>query len=160
MIFKNMKFSEYLIMSESMDDIVVGDITVPAGELRWRFDTSGGPGGQNVNKVNTKATLRWTVAASQAWIGHEDALTRFIELFKNRINKEGDLIIQSQATRNQRQNMYHCITKLGEMISQAAQPPVLRMPPKPPSAARRRKRLDAKTREKRRKQDRRANKIH
>ena len=153
-----MKFQEYCLMREAMeDDITVGDIKIPRAELSFRFDASGGPGGQNVNKVATKATLRWNVAASQAWIGYEDAQMRFLEMFANRINKQGELIIQSQSQRSQRQNMYQCIVKLGEMIAQAAAPVIIRMPTKP-SRSRREKRLKDKTLQGRKKQERQRNK--
>ena len=50
-----------------MEDLIVnGRITIPAAELQETFARSGGPGGQNVNKVNTKVILRWTPAESEA----------------------------------------------------------------------------------------------
>jgi len=153
-----MKFHEYCLMREAMeDDIVIGDIRVPRDELVFRFDASGGPGGQNVNKVATKATLKWNVMASQAWIGYEDARVRFMEFFAKRINKQGEVVIQSQRHRNQRQNMYECIVKLGEMITQAAAAPTVRIETKP-SRRQREKRLRQKNMQGRKKQERRRNK--
>jgi ribosome-associated protein len=138
------------------DDIVVGDITVPRQELVFRFDASGGPGGQNVNKVATKATLKWNVMNSRAWIGHEDARARFLEMFANRINKLGELVIQSQRERHQRQNAYQCIVKLGEMIAQAAIPPAIRIQTSP-SLGGQQRRMREKEKLGRRKEDRRRN---
>lgn len=153
-----MGFREYCLMREAMDDdIVVGDIRIPRAELDFRFDASGGPGGQNVNKVATKATLRWNVQHSQAWIGHEDSRARFMEMFSNRINKQGEVVLQSQAQRSQRQNMYQCIVKLGEMMVQAATPETVRIKTQP-SRRKREKRLQDKARQGFKKQERRRNK--
>jgi ribosome-associated protein len=128
-------FQEYAVLREAVDDIVVGDIVIPRGELDIRFDRSGGPGGQNVNKLATKATLKWNVTHSPALIRHEDVRERFIQLFPNRINREGEVVLQAQRERNQRQNLYACITKLGEMLAQAAQTPTERIETKPTRGA-------------------------
>jgi ribosome-associated protein len=127
-----MEFQNYYLMRETMDeDIVIGDIRIPRAEISFRFDASSGPGGQNVNKVATKATLRWNVLHSQAWTGNEDVQNRFLDIFENRINKQGELVIQSQSQRSQRQNMYQCIVKLGEMIVKASVFPVARVETQP-----------------------------
>lgn len=124
-------FKEYLVLREAMDDIVVGNIVVPRREFVIRFDASGGPGGQNTNKLATKATLKWPVASSMAWVGHEDVLHRFLSMFSNRINREGEIVIQSQQERKQRQNLNSAIAKLETMISQAADIPEQRIDTRP-----------------------------
>ena len=155
-----MRFREYCLIREAMDDdIIVGDIRIPRAELNFRFDASGGPGGQNVNKVATKATLRWNVKQTQLWLtsDHGDVLRRFMEMFANRINKRGEVVLQSQAQRSQRQNMYQCIVKLGEMMVQAATPNTVRIETKP-SKSRQEKRLKDKAVHGWKKQERRRNK--
>ena len=124
-------FQEYVVLREAMDDIVVGNIVVPRRELIIRFDASGGAGGQNVNKLATKATLKWPVASSVAWVGHEEILHRFLSMFANRINREGDLVIQSQQERKQRQNLNAAIAKLADLIAQAADIPMQRIDTRP-----------------------------
>ena len=116
---------------EAVNDLVIGDIIVPMHELIIRFDASGGPGGQKVNKTATKATLKWPVASSTAWFGHEDVLHRFLTMFANRINRQGELVIQSQQERKQRQNLNAAIAKVTDMIAQAADIPTERIETKP-----------------------------
>jgi ribosome-associated protein len=130
-------FKEYMILRESMEyesgDIIVPgtDIIIPRNEIEMRFDRSGGPGGQNVNKLATKATLKWSILHSPALSHHEDIRERFIQMFQNRINRDGQVVIQSQEERKQRQNLFVCITKLTNMLSQAALPPPMRVKTQP-----------------------------
>jgi ribosome-associated protein len=73
-------------------------LRIPDGELQWTFVRSGGPGGQNVNKVASKAVLRWNLASSPSL--PEDIKTRLSILQRNRITTEGELIITSQRYRD------------------------------------------------------------
>lgn len=73
------------------------DMHVPLDKLEFSFARSSGPGGQNVNKVNTKAEIRFNVASSD-WIP-DDVKKRLLEYQSNKISKEGDLIITSQEHR-------------------------------------------------------------
>src|SRR5438128_5712235 len=68
-------------------------------ELRWTFVRSGGPGGQNVNKVASKAVLRWNVDASPGL--SEEIKARLRSQQKNRLTGQGDLVISSQRFRDQ-----------------------------------------------------------
>lgn len=134
-----------------------GDIRVPAAELSFSFARSSGPGGQNVNKVNTKAVLKWDYLRSQALsLEQKGALTRSDE-FKGRINSEGEIIIQCSKTRSQGQNKEIAVERLHKLICQALEPTTERVPTKVPGgakAARRRDKAHAKARkESRRTQD-------
>jgi ribosome-associated protein len=74
-------------------------IQIPAGELTFTFVRAGGPGGQNVNKVASKAVLRWGAAGSPSLPA--DVRARLLAQQKSRITSEGDLILTSQRYRDQ-----------------------------------------------------------
>jgi ribosome-associated protein len=96
-------------------------IAIPASELNFTFVRSSGPGGQNVNKVNSKAQLRWCVTASAGL--PEDVRVRVLAKYRQRINDRGELVLVSQRYRDQGRNMADCLTKLREMIAVVAVPP-------------------------------------
>ena len=104
-------------------------ICIPSGELHWSFVRSGGPGGQNVNKVASKAVLRWDLAASLAV--PEDVKVRFRTLQRRRITTEGELVLSSQRYRDQERNRQDCLDKLRELLLQAAARPRPRKPTRP-----------------------------
>jgi len=133
--------------------LIVDDrIRVPLRELRFTFARSSGPGGQNVNKVNTKATLHWAVATTGSL--PDDVRQRLMQRFRRRINSEGQLVIQSQRFRDQGRNVADCLEKLRAMLQQVAQPPKKRVPTRPSRRAKQR-RLDDKRSKARTKQLRR-----
>ncbi|HYV84657.1 MAG TPA: alternative ribosome rescue aminoacyl-tRNA hydrolase ArfB, partial [Patescibacteria group bacterium] len=108
----------------------VGDrIRVEADELRFQFARSAGAGGQNVNKVNSKAILRFAVEASPGL--PPDVRERFLRRFARRITTEGDLVLASQRTRDQRRNIEDCLDKLAAMLAQVAEAPAPRRPTRP-----------------------------
>jgi ribosome-associated protein len=123
---------------------IVDAIHIPDAELEWSFVASGGPGGQNVNKVASKAVLRWNVAATLAL--PPEVKGRFLEQQKNRITVEGDLVLSSQKTRDQAVNRDDCLDKLRAMILQAMARPTVRKKTKPSKASKRRRLADKKHR--------------
>ncbi|MGD9634866.1 MAG: alternative ribosome rescue aminoacyl-tRNA hydrolase ArfB [Pirellulales bacterium] len=108
-------------------------ITIPGSELRFSFVRSSGPGGQNVNKVNSKAQLRWSVVASGAL--PEEVRSRLLTRLASRINDRGELVLVSQRYRDQAKNVGDCLTKLREMLAAAATPPKRRKKTKPRRSA-------------------------
>jgi ribosome-associated protein len=126
-------------------------------EIELAFVRSQGAGGQNVNKLNTKAVLKWDVYNSQIWTD-PDAFARFVNMFKNRISGDNKLVLTSQETRSQLQNKNNVLDKLRVMIQRAMTPPVKRRPTKPTFAAHQ-KRLNQKTIHSRNKARRRDNKV-
>ncbi|NUQ65050.1 MAG: aminoacyl-tRNA hydrolase [Pirellulales bacterium] len=115
-------------------------IQVPLSELHFTFSRSSGPGGQNVNKVNTKATLRWPVVGSPSL--PDDVRERFLSRFRNRITSEGDLVMASQRFRDAGRNAGDCVEKLRQMLTAVASPPKPRKRTKPSRASIRRRLAD------------------
>src|SRR5947209_17220239 len=82
--------------------IVNDSITIPDAEFDWSYARSGGPGGQNVNKVSSKAVLRWPVRSTASLPSH--VRDRLMALHRRRVTTEGDLLITSQRYRDQERN--------------------------------------------------------
>lgn len=129
------------------------NIQIPLSELQFSFARSGGPGGQNVNKVNSKAILRWAILMSPSL--SEAVRARFLAKFANRLTAEGILILVSQRYRDQSSNCEDCLEKLKEMILSVAERPIPRRPTKPTLGSKQR-RVEAKKGNSLKKQRRRA----
>ncbi|CAO1343959.1 unnamed protein product [Diamesa hyperborea] len=100
---------------------------VPLDQLQIRYDRSSGPGGQNVNKLETKVDMRFNVKSAN-WFS--DAVKeRLCEDFKTKINKEGFLIIKSDVTRYQQMNLADALEKLRNMIRDAEKPKTIELSP-------------------------------
>jgi ribosome-associated protein len=126
---------------------------IPESELDWSYARSGGPGGQNVNKVASKAVLRWPMAASPSVPEHVKARVR--ELYPSRVTADGDVLIMSQEYRDQERNRQACVEKLHDLLRKAAERPKVRRPTKPTKGSKVR-RLEAKKRNAERKAGRRS----
>jgi ribosome-associated protein len=118
-------------------------IRIPDEEFSWSFVRSGGPGGQNVNKVASKAVLRWNFVASPSL--PDDIKARLQQQQRRRITSDGDLLLTSQRYRDQERNRLDCLDKLAEMLRAAAVVPKKRRKTKPSRGAHER-RLAAKKR--------------
>ncbi|MEX2138541.1 MAG: alternative ribosome rescue aminoacyl-tRNA hydrolase ArfB [Pirellulales bacterium] len=109
------------------------NIRLDDDELKFTYVRSSGPGGQNVNKVNSKAVLRWNVVSSP---GVPDAVrARFTSRFGTRLTEAGDLVLSSQRYRDQRRNEEDCLEKLHAMLTAVARPPKRRKKTKPTRAS-------------------------
>jgi len=113
-----------------MEDLVVKNgLIIPAREVRVSFARSGGPGGQNVNKVETKVELRWKPARSSALgVGERE---RVLQRLARRLTSEGDLIVTSERTRDQVRNRADAAAKLARLVAWALERPKPRRPTKP-----------------------------
>ncbi|XP_012283932.1 peptidyl-tRNA hydrolase ICT1, mitochondrial [Orussus abietinus] len=94
---------------------------IPLDQLTITYSRSGGPGGQNVNRVNTKVDLRFNVKEAK-WLP-EDIKDKLIEQNKTKISKEGCLIIRSELTRSQQLNLADALEKLRSLVRKALEPP-------------------------------------
>jgi ribosome-associated protein len=128
-------------------DIAPG-IAIPDGELVFTFARSGGPGGQNVNKVASKAVLHWDLAANMSL--PPEVKNRLRALQRHRVSTEGQLVIQGQRYRDQARNITDCCERLAEMVRQALHRPRPRKSTKPTRGSRER-RLTAKKQQAQRK---------
>ncbi len=121
-----------------MHDLVVSpQLTIPAGELSIAFARSGGPGGQNVNKVASKVELRWNPQMSTA-LTDEDR-TWLVAKLSSRLTSEGALIVTSTKTRDQQKNRDDAADKLALIVRTALVRPKTRRPTKPSRASKRRR---------------------
>lgn len=102
-------------------------------EAQLSASRSGGPGGQNVNKVSTKIELRFPVASS-AELGDEEKQILGVKL-KNRINAAGELIVTSSAERSQWKNRQQAELKFFELIEKALTVPKRRKKTRPTAAS-------------------------
>jgi ribosome-associated protein len=125
-----------------VDDLKISEtITIPAGELRWTFSPTGGPGGQHANRSSTRAELRFDVGESRAF---EDE-TR--ERVLARLATDGTVTVIVDETRSQWRNRQIARQRLADRIREALKPdPPKRRATKPSRAARRRRADDKKAR--------------
>jgi ribosome-associated protein len=125
-----------------MEDLIITPhLTIPASELQASFARSGGPGGQNVNKVNSKAVLRWDLAQTQVLF--PQTMHRLRALALNRITDEGVLVLSCQVHREQSRNLQACRDILRGLLLEAMKPVIPRKPTRP-SAGSKRRRLQEK----------------
>ena len=132
--------------------VVTPKLKIPLREFRFTFARSSGPGGQHVNKVNTKATLRWPVSSSRSL--PEGVRRRFLARYRRRITSQGELVLTSQRFRDAGRNVADCLEKLRKMLAEVAVAPKRRKPTRPTAASVRR-RLEEKRRRSRKKESRR-----
>ncbi|NWZ31363.1 ICT1 hydrolase, partial [Asarcornis scutulata] len=95
--------------------------SVPANRLTVSYCRSSGPGGQNVNKVNTKAEVRFHLASAD-WIP-EAVRQKMASMHKNKINRAGELIVNSEESRYQMRNLAICLEKIRVMVTEATEKP-------------------------------------
>jgi ribosome-associated protein len=119
-------------------------LRIPDDEFSWSFVRSGGPGGQNVNKVASKAVLRWNALGSPSV--PDDIKARLQQQQRRRITGDGDLLLTSQRYRDQERNRLDCLDKLAEMLRAAATIPKARRTTKPSRGAKERRLTEKKRR--------------
>ncbi len=119
-------------------------ISIPLREFQFRYVRSSGPGGQNVNKVNSKVQLRWDLTKSAAL--SPAVLERFQTRYHRLITGEGELVLSSQRFRDQGRNVADVLAKLAEMVRSVAKAPKKRKPTRV-SRSQKERRLDAKRRQ-------------
>jgi ribosome-associated protein len=120
---------------------ILPGLSIPDEELTFTASRSGGPGGQNVNKVSSKVTLRFDVRASPSLSPEQKR--RILSKLRTRVNSEGLLRVVSQRSRSQAINRDAAEVRFAELLRNALASPKLRRKTEVP-AARLRSRLEAK----------------
>ncbi|XP_061910813.1 large ribosomal subunit protein mL62-like [Entelurus aequoreus] len=124
------------------NELLDNQVYIPLDRLTVSYSRSSGPGGQHVNKVNTKAEIRFNVLAAD-WIP-EDVRLKILEKNINRINKAGELLVTSELSRSQQRNVSDCVEKISTIIAEASKKP---REPTPEDLALRASRLDKRNKE-------------
>jgi ribosome-associated protein len=130
---------------------ITSDLALPDEELSFATSRSGGPGGQNVNKLETRVTVRFDLAGSATL--SEEQRARLRERLATRITKDGVLHVTSQRHRSQMANRDAAVERFVELVGEALREEVPRKKTRPSRAAKAR-RLDEKRRRSGRKRER------
>lgn len=132
--------------------IEIGDgLAIPDEEVSFITSRSGGPGGQNVNKLETRVTLRFDLLASPSLTDEQKA--RLAERLATRITRAGLLQVTSQKHRTQAENREASVDRFAELLREGLREEAPRKPTRIPKAAKRR-RIEAKRRRGSRKKER------
>src|SRR4051812_31352191 len=123
------------------DDELAPGVRIPDSAMRFQFARSGGPGGQNVNKLNTKAEL-WVPLAAITGLS-ERAAGRLRALAGRRVTGAGEIHISAETERTQEGNRSAALDRLRQLLLQALHEPKPRKKTKPSKGAKRR-RLESK----------------
>ncbi len=121
---------------------VTNFIIIPEGEIELTYVRSSGPGGQAVNKVSSKARLRWNVFTSHTL--PFAVRKRFLDRYGSRVTIQGDLLLTSDQHRDRMMNRDECLDKLRKMLLDVAYPPKLRKKTKPTKGSKERTKVGKK----------------
>jgi ribosome-associated protein len=132
---KNLKMSADLFITHL--------ISIPFSELEITTSRSGGPGGQHVNKTDSRVTVRWNIHKTNTL--NEEQKTRILNKLQSQLTSEGDFSVHCDIHRSQLQNKTEALKRLAQEIGKALVVPKKRMKTKVPRAAKQ-ARVDAKKR--------------
>ena len=116
-------------------------LVLPVGALEIRFSRSGGPGGQHVNKVETRAEVRFDLRGSP--LLEEPDRRRALDRLASRLTNDGVLIVTCERTRHRERNLREALSKMGEILREAITPPKPRRRTRPTRGSKER-RLESK----------------
>ncbi len=118
-------------------------VTIPAGELRFATNRAGGPGGQHVNKTNSRVSIFWDLAGTTAVGPHLRA--RLMRRLQTRLTRDGHIVVHVDENRSQHQNRQTALERLARIVLDALAVRKKRVPTRM-SASQKRRRLDEKRR--------------
>ncbi|NXC43486.1 ICT1 hydrolase, partial [Penelope pileata] len=107
--------------NEAREEAQPAALSIPMDRLTVSYCRSSGPGGQNVNKVNTKAEVRFHLASAD-WIP-EAVREKMAVMHRNKINRAGELIVNSEESRYQMRNLAICLEKIRVLVTEATEKP-------------------------------------
>jgi ribosome-associated protein len=116
---------------------VTRSLQIPLAEIDFQYSRSSGPGGQNVNKLNTRVQMWWDATNSLSL--REDVRERFLKQNAGRLTKEGVLQLECQQFRTQLANRTHCLDELAELVRKALVRPKKRRPTRPTKGSKERR---------------------
>lgn len=101
-------------------------IVIPESEIIITTSRAGGPGGQHVNKANTRITLHWNVAKSN--VLSDEQKQRIMEKLGSRLTEAGDIVIHNSSSRSQHHNKTMAMITLQQLVRKALCVPKKRIP--------------------------------
>ncbi len=116
---------------------IADNTSIPEEELAFKTSRSGGPGGQNVNKLNTRVTVLFDVTDSPSL--SDEQKQRIRQALPNRIDRQGVLRVVSQKYRSQEANRQAAVERLRQLLREALTPTPIRRKTKVPAGARERR---------------------
>lgn len=131
---------------------LAGGLEIPAEEIQASFTRTGGPGGQNVNKVESGVLLRFSPAGSRVLSAEQKA--RLEELLGPRLTRSGELLLRCTEHATRERNLEAGMARLARILNEALRPRTPRRPTRPTHGSRMR-RLAAKSHQRSKKQGRR-----
>jgi ribosome-associated protein len=93
------------------------ELVIPADELVESASRAAGPGGQHVNKANTRVTLRWSVVESAALT--ESQRRRLLERLASRLTRRGELVVHADRSRSRGRNLQSARERMAELVREA-----------------------------------------
>jgi ribosome-associated protein len=99
------------------DLFIKNGITIPDSELEITTSRAGGPGGQHVNKTDTRITVRWNIKTSSALTDEQKQL--IVGKLQSRVTEDGDLIVHNSESRSQGQNKKNALINLAAIVRNA-----------------------------------------
>lgn len=124
-----------------MDLTVTPALTIPAGELSWRFSRSSGPGGQHVNTSDSRASVSWNIAESPAL---SEAQRQLLLARLDRRLIAGVVTVTSSEQRSQLRNRETALARLADLVADGLAPEAARRRKTKPTRGSNYRRLDAK----------------